>query len=97
MVVGTITHHPIDGARKSVDAYLGKDFTLETEAGEELVLKPGAVSEPALRAHAGKPARVVCRPLPDLAPDPMEQAPLGAEGKPLARPGGCAVDELGAP
>lgn len=86
---GTLRFEAVDTGRRSVAAYKGVEFTLELggKGGGVVNLKPSdAVSRDQLKALAGR--RVMIRGVfvKGGAPEPWEQAPLGADGKPQRRP-----------
>lgn len=83
---------------KSVEAYLGKEFTLTDAMGKAHNLKASdTVSRDTLKSHDGKVLEVTCVPFEAKAPNPMEAAPMegsgpkGGKSKPMKRPGGCTV------
>jgi hypothetical protein len=83
--VGMLVYEPIPPV-KSVRAYLGDAFRLQTPSGE-LVLGPTeAVPEARLAAAAGKVVAVTCDLRPPVAPEPYESYPQGPDGRPLERP-----------
>jgi len=85
---------------KSVEAYMGKEFTLTDAAGKEHNLKASeTVSHDTLKSHDGKTIEVTCVPFEAKAPNPMEAAPMQVGGpkgtsKPMKRPGGCRVTQV---
>ena len=71
---------------KSMRAYEGVEFRLKTASGEELPLTPGAVTRERLIQLHGKEVTLKTRLQQPRKPSPMEQAPVGPGGEPLARP-----------
>ncbi|MEM7159040.1 MAG: hypothetical protein AAF799_39750 [Myxococcota bacterium] len=91
---GTLEYTPLPQT-KSMEAYMGVEFTLHHADGEETVLGASeAVTHEALEAAAGKTVRVGCIPQEATPPDPQESAPIGPDGAPLDRPGQCVVQRL---
>ena len=97
---GTLIHRPMPvKPRKSVRAYLGREFVLNPvtlspppNASKEtlidgLKLTPSrAVTREQLRTFAGQEVSLDCRYTAATAPDPREQHPINADGSPLLRP-----------
>jgi hypothetical protein len=81
---------------KSVAAYMGVEFTLRADDGETALAASQSVPHEQLVAHDGKRIRVTCTPREPTPANPMEPAPMGPDGAPLARPTKCAVTELSA-
>ncbi|MCU0655593.1 MAG: hypothetical protein MUF64_09965 [Polyangiaceae bacterium] len=81
-------------AVKSVQAYEGVEFSLQGEGGESLALTPAAVPRERLQALDGKQVELRVRRVEGAAPSPLEQAPLGPDGKPLRRPARHEVLEV---
>lgn len=71
---------------KSVEAYMGREFTLVT--GEEALNLKASAAVPAerLRALDGATITVRARFHPAAGPDPRESAPMGADGAAMMRP-----------
>lgn len=91
--VGRIAYEPIEPV-KSIHSYMGDEFRLVAR-GTSLVLTPtDAVPRDALIAAAGKTVSLRCTLRAPVAPSPMEQFPMGPDGRPLARPATCAVYEI---
>ena len=89
---GKLVHHAIDTKRKSVDAYLGREFVLEQADGTTVTLRPSAaVSREKLLELAGKKVEVTGKLVEGKAPQPEEQAPLEPDGAPMKRGGGFEV------
>ncbi len=79
---------------KSVEAYMGVEFTLKGE-GEPLVLAASeTVSHDSLVARHGERVRVECTPKKPTPPDPNSSYPTDMDGKPLERPTKCVVSKL---
>lgn len=79
---------------KSVDSYMGREFTLETANDGPINLKAGAaVSDEQLRALDGATITVRGKFHPEKAPPNDVQAPMGAEG-PMPWPSYYEVIEL---
>lgn len=81
-------------AVKSVEAYMGREYTLETSSDGPLNLKASAaVSGEQLRALDGKTITVRARYHPERLPPPDVQAPMGPDG-PMPWPAYHEVLEL---
>lgn len=78
-------------ATKSVEAYLGVEFTLTTASGPVVLDSSDNVSHDALIALDGKTIEVQCSPRRPRPPSPDESYPMGPDGQPLARPTKCVV------
>jgi len=84
-LTGTLHYKAIE-PRKSVEAYLGVEFTLDAD-GTEHVLKPtDRVSRDALIALDGKPVEVTGVLVEGSKPCSWEQYPMDMDGKPMKRP-----------
>ncbi|KIG18723.1 hypothetical protein DB30_07738 [Enhygromyxa salina] len=94
-VTGTLTYTELPRT-KSVEAYLGKEFTLVDAKGTEHNLKSSdTVSHEELVGRSGHTVTVTCTPYPERQPQPHEQAPMGAPGQgTMPRPAGCTVTAL---
>lgn len=94
-VTGTLTHTELPRT-KSVEAYLGKEFTLVDAAGTEHNLKPSdTVSHEQLVERSGQAVEVTCAPFPEQQPPPHVSAPM-ADGGSMPYPAGCRVTALAA-
>ena len=81
---GTLRYTPIP-ASMSVEAYLGEELVL-TDGDRRWVLTESAqVSRQTLVGLDGKVVSLTAQWVAASAPSPMEAAPLGPDGKPLAR------------
>lgn len=78
---------------KSVEAYLGR-FKLVDGDREVRIFTSDKVSEEALEKWAGKKVRVRGEAVAPSDPDPMEQSPMGPDGKPMRRPGGVRATSI---
>lgn len=78
---------------KSVEAYLGR-FKLVDGDREVRIFTSDKVSEEALEKWAGKKVRVRGEAVAPSDPDPMEQSPMGPDGKPMKRPGGVRATSI---
>lgn len=79
---------------KSVEAFMGREFTLAIAGAESLNLKASAaVTDEQLRALDGATITVRARYHPEKQPPPDVQAPMGADG-PMAWPAYHEVLEL---
>lgn len=79
---------------KSVEAFMGREYTLALAGAESLNLKASAtVSDEQLRALDGKTITVRARYHPEKSPPPDVQAPMGPDG-PMAWPAYYEVLEL---
>lgn len=88
-VSGALTYTELPN-RKSVEAWLGKEFMLVAADGTEHNLKASdKVSRDDLIALSGQTVEVTCVPYPEREPDPMESSPNG-----MKRPGGCTVTAI---
>ncbi|MEZ4384128.1 MAG: hypothetical protein R3A79_22535 [Nannocystaceae bacterium] len=79
---------------KSVEAYMGVEFTLRGDGEETALAASEGVPREALVAHAGRRVRVTCTPREPTPADPRESAPTRPDGAPLERPAKCAVSAL---
>jgi hypothetical protein len=95
-LVGTLVVAKGEKGRKSLENWLGRfKVVVGGERDREVrVYASSAVSEETLERWAGKRVRVKGERIAPSAPDPMEQAPLGADGKPMMRPGGVRVQSI---
>lgn len=74
---GVLRHEPPRPGRKSVKAYHGHEWFLETANGERLALLPTAsATAKTLRAHVGQRVAVDLQWYPGKRPHPMAQAPI---------------------
>lgn len=90
---GLLTHTPIED-RKSVESYLGVEFSLDL-GGEVVVLGASdTVSREALAARKGQRVKVVCTMREGAVPRPDESYPMEADGSPMKRPPVCVVSAL---
>lgn len=96
VLVGTLVVAKGEKGRKSLENWLGRfKVVVEGERDREVrVYASSSVSEDALEKWAGKRVRVKGERVAPSAPDPMEQAPLGPDGKPMMRPGGLRVQSI---
>jgi 3-oxoacyl-ACP reductase-like protein len=96
VLVGTLVVAKGEKGRKSLENWLGRfKVVVGGESAREVrVYASSAVSEEALEKWAGKRVRVKGERIAPSAPDPMEQAPLGPDGKPMMRPGGLRVQSI---
>ncbi|PRQ01187.1 hypothetical protein [Enhygromyxa salina] len=94
-VSGALTYTELPRT-KSVEAYMGREFTLVDAAGTEHNLKPSdTVSHEQLVGRSGQTVEVTCTPFAEQQPNPHEQAPQGAPGQgAMPRPAGCTVTAL---
>ena len=92
---GTLTYTAPTGA-KSVESYLGAEFSLATAAGPVVLGPSAAVPKDTLVALNGKPVTVTCVSRPQAPPDPYSSYPTGAGGQPMARPPVCEVTAVAA-
>jgi hypothetical protein len=81
-------------ARKSVDAYLGREFVVLSASHETLVFPSEKVTPEDLRTMDGKRVRVTGVREEAKPANPMEQAPLGPDGRPMTRPGGLRAHRI---
>ncbi|MFT7521557.1 MAG: hypothetical protein ACI9MC_003708 [Kiritimatiellia bacterium] len=94
-LTGTVEHVDIESGRKSVSAYLNEEFLLKTSDGESLVLRPtSSVSREQLLTWVGKSVVVSAEYSQGKAPDPMMQAPMGADGQAMAQGVGWLVNSI---
>lgn len=93
VLVGTLVVAKGEKGRKSLENWLGR-FKIVDGDRETRVYASSSVSEDALEKWAGKRVRVKGERIAPSAPDPMEQAPLGPDGKPMMRPGGLRVQSI---
>ncbi|MFT7624727.1 MAG: hypothetical protein ACI9WU_003916, partial [Myxococcota bacterium] len=92
-MTGTLTYEPLPQT-KSVRAYRGVEFEV-VSGTEKLAVSPSsAVDKATLIAAAGQEVAIGCLPGRPKAPDPMESAPTGLDGKPEPRPAKCSVRTL---
>lgn len=84
-LAGTLKYTEI-APRKSVEAYMGVEFTLVTSDGEHVLKATDRVSREALVALDGKAVEVVGVLVKPRKPCPWEQYPTGMNGEPLERP-----------
>lgn len=90
---GTLRFQPLPEA-KSVEAYLGVEFTLES-GGEVVVLGSSErVSREVLEAANGRRVKVSCTMREGTVPSPHESYPMEADGSPMKRPDVCVVQAL---
>lgn len=90
---GTLRFKPLPEG-KSVEAYLGVEFTLEA-GGEVVVLGPSErVSREVLEAANGRRVKVSCAMREGAVPRPDESYPMEADGSPMKRPDVCVVQQL---
>lgn len=90
---GTLRFQPLPES-KSVEAYLGVEFTLET-GGEVVVLGPSErISREVLQAASGRRVKVSCTMREGAVPRPDESYPMEADGSPMKRPDVCVVLQL---
>jgi hypothetical protein len=94
--VGLLVHDPIPPV-KSVRAYLGDAFRLQTAAGEVVLGPSAAVPAERLADAAGRVVSVLCDLRPPVPPGPHESFPQGPDGRPLERPPVCEVHALEIP
>lgn len=90
---GTLRFQPLPET-KSVEAYLGVEFTLEA-GGEVVVLGPSErVSREVLEAASGRRVKVSCTMREGVVPRHDESYPMEADGSPIKRPDVCVVQSL---
>lgn len=90
---GTLRFQPLPES-KSVEAYLGIEFTLEA-GGEVVVLGSSErVSREVLQAASGRRVKVSCTMREGAVPSPDESYPMEADGSPMKRPDVCVVQSL---
>ncbi|HRE88941.1 MAG TPA: hypothetical protein PK095_07325 [Myxococcota bacterium] len=90
---GTIRFQPLTES-KSVEAYLGIEFTLES-GGEVVVLGPSErVPRAVLEAANGRRVKVSCTMREGAVPSSHESYPMEADGSPMKRPDVCVVGAL---
>lgn len=90
---GTLIYAPLPPTR-SVEAYMGVEYTLKTGDDVHVLGASDAVPAEALRAQDGKRVRVQCTMVEAAAPSPTESYPVGPDGAPLLRPARCRVQTL---
>jgi hypothetical protein len=90
---GQLAYTPLPQT-KSVEAYLGVEFTLDTGTEKVVLDDSDAVPRARLEAAAGKRATVVCKMRPGTVPDPNESYPMNPDGTPMKRPDVCVVSSL---
>ncbi len=79
---------------KSVEAYMGVEFSVEVDGKRTVLAASEKVSREQLLALDGKRVKLHCAQQPASTPNPMESAPMGPDGKPLQRPAECKVSWL---
>lgn len=90
---GTLRFQPLPES-KSVEAYLGVEFTLEA-GGEVVVLGSSErVSREVLEAANGRRVKVSCTMREGAVPSHDESYPTEADGSPMKRPDVCVVQTL---
>lgn len=89
-LTGTLRVAAAPGAQ-SVGAYLGAEFTLETEDEAVILGASKAVVRDRLAEADGERVTVWCRMRPGTVPDPFEAVPVGPAGEALPRPAVCVV------
>ncbi len=80
---------------RSVAAYLGVEFALTDDAGQEQVLEPSDdVPREELVSHHGRRVEVTGEWYVPPPPPPGSEYPVGPDGEPMARPGRYRVLSL---
>jgi len=92
-LVGTLRYTPV-AAVKSVEAYLGVEFQLETAEGPVVLSASAQVPEHELIAQQGRAVALTCIPRAPVVPSPEESYPVEADGQPMKRPAKCEVVAL---
>jgi len=91
-LVGTVTHKPAPRGVKSVAAFTGDEFFLETDDGRKVVLQPSeAHSKESLEALDGARVEIEAEETEGTLPDPRESSPSGPDGEPMRRNAGFIV------
>jgi hypothetical protein len=80
--------------RKSVEAYLGVEFRLQTSNGEVVLASSETVTRDALVAAHGKDIKITCTMRAARVPEPYESYPTEMDGRPMKRPDTCVVSAL---
>ena len=90
MLEGKLVHRPYDSSRKSQQSYMGQEFFLVKDNGNEVALYPTAkVSRDMLLKQKNKTIRIQAR-FVDRTPgedSPISSFPMGPDGGPLKRTG----------
>ena len=90
---GTLKYTPLPAA-KSVEAYLGVEFTLDIGREKVVLGASDTVPRERLEAAADTRVKVVCTLRPGRVPEPYEAYPVDMDGKPMKRPDVCVVSAL---
>jgi hypothetical protein len=97
-LVGTLVKKPWSKTLESWHAGGTEYFVVETEGGDTTIVRPSErVTTEALQAMVGKKVRVRGETVPyrPYQPaSPMEQVPMGPDGKPAQRGGGIRVESI---
>jgi hypothetical protein len=97
-LVGTLVKKPWSKTLESWHAGGTEYFVVETEGGDSIIVRPSErVTTEALQAMVGKKVRVRGERVPyrPYQPaSPMEQYPMGPDGKPAQRGGGIRVESI---
>lgn len=80
---GRLIYEPLDSGRKSVAAYLGHEFFLQTD-GQKVPLRPGTVTEAQLKALKGKMVEISGEYVEEAA-NPEAQTPMQSDGTLMRR------------
>lgn len=89
---GQLAYKPLP-TEKSVEAYLGVEFTIDIGTEKVVLGASDTVSRESLEAAAGKRATVVCTMRPGAVPRPEESYPMEGD-QPMKRPDVCVVRSL---
>ena len=97
-LVGTLIKKPWSKTLESWHAGGTEYFVVETEGGDATIVRPSErVTAEALQAMVGKKVRVRGESVPYRTyqpASPMEQYPMGPDGKPAQRGGGIRVESI---
>lgn len=95
VVKGTVLHRPEKSRGKNLTVWLGLDLVLKLADGtEKPLLGSDAVKREELEKLDGQEVELSVEDVPERAPHPMEQAPLGPDGKTMSRPAALRVLEI---